>query len=130
MTRINAPRRNAARGAATRHFWKPAAVPHHCLKPYSARTHPRAPPARGWLRLGGSAAQAAGPPLCLGEVPRWENRDAIRGMSLLLGNARHQHHCGNRALVLHPVSRGVIGGEGVSGSVFLGDVAAVLDDLA
>src|SRR5439155_11365193 len=51
-------------------------------------------------------------------------------LSLFLGDGRHDEHGRDRALVLHPMRGVLAGGERLAGAVFLGHVAAMIDDLA
>ena len=89
----------AARGAATRHFSKSRRPPHSRLEPYTARTHPRAPPARGWLRLGGSAEFNGRASFCCGSSVHHSFSCSWRFRSPTC--SRHG------ALVFHPTGCGV-----------------------
>src|SRR5258708_18161768 len=51
-------------------------------------------------------------------------------ISLFFGDAGHQHDGRDGAFVLHPMGGVAVRREGVARAVFLGDLAAVLDDLS
>src|SRR4051812_41386140 len=50
--------------------------------------------------------------------------------TLLVGDARDQHDGRHGALVLHPVNSVAVSREGVAGTVFLSDIATMVDDLS